>query len=79
MSYQTILKITQKYPRINIDWLINGEGEMIKKEYPILNDETNVSEPKVSYLEKKLIQLQTEHNELMKKYISLLEQNQAKK
>lgn len=31
----TILKIVDKYPEINIDWLITGKGEMLKDNNPM--------------------------------------------
>lgn len=32
----TILKIADKYPEINLDWLITGKGEMLKSTVPAL-------------------------------------------
>lgn len=31
---EVIIKISDNYPEINLNWLLKGEGEMLKDEYP---------------------------------------------
>ncbi len=40
----TILKIINKFPEINVDWLITGKGEMLKK--------TEAEKPSINYVHK---------------------------
>lgn len=47
----TILKIADKYPEINLDWLITGKGEMLKSEETTSPANLTVSEtrPRIPY------------------------------
>jgi DNA-binding XRE family transcriptional regulator len=53
-SYEVISKIINKFPQIDVEWFINGNGEMLKQKnnnnYNTNDDELNLlSEPKENY------------------------------
>lgn len=49
VSSPNIYKIVKRYPELNLDWLITGEGEMLKQEkenHPILESKKLIQELK---------------------------------
>jgi len=40
-SYDFIVKIMNKYPEINIEWLLNGNGKLLKTNESAVPDKTN--------------------------------------
>lgn len=49
-SLEFIIKIKNRFPEIQWDWLINGEGEMLKNEEKIIPDTTEQDIPKTTAL-----------------------------
>jgi hypothetical protein len=69
-----IIKIVENYPQINTNWLLTGEGPMLKDQ-SIDKDVKIVAEPLATYGEKQdsyIMDLQKEHIEMLKQQIKLL-------
>lgn len=50
ISEKLAADIVETYPNISYDWLLNGQGEMFKKDYPIQSNVTQIiSEPETNY------------------------------
>ena len=62
-SGNTILKLLEKYPEINANWLIHGEGNMLT------DDDT----PTIESLLTSLVRKHEDENRILTKYISKLE------
>lgn len=63
LSSDTVATIVAIFPDINLEWLITGKGEMIKKEQPppAADSDIRVLEKEIIALQKKIIQLQEEN------------------
>ena len=67
-------KISQNFADINIDWLVTGRGEMLRKEQPqTTRNNENVSRL-ISILEKTLVEKDSQINRLL----SIIENNGLK-
>lgn len=70
----TLDKISQNFADINIDWLVTGRGEMLRKEQPqTTRNNENVSRL-ISILEKTLVEKDSQINRLL----SIIENNGLK-
>lgn len=61
--------IVEKYPNLNLEWLLTGKGKMLKTNYPNTEGSIlSVEEKKESYYElnKKYVDLLEEHLKLLK-------------
>lgn len=48
-SLDFLMKVKEHFPQLQWEWLINGDGEMIITENPLLQDEESVPERRTSY------------------------------
>lgn len=71
----TLDKISQNFTDINIDWLVTGRGEMLRKDSAInsANSDENITRL-ISILEKTLIEKDSQINRLL----SIIESNKSK-
>lgn len=70
----TIVKIIQAFPELNIEWLITGKGDMLKKTSPEAEQIKDLQEK--IYLYEKTISAQEETIRLLKKQLEECERNQ---
>jgi hypothetical protein len=73
-SLDNILKIIQAFPELNIEWLITGKGDMLKKTSPESEQIKDLQEK--IYLYEKTISAQEETIRLLKKQLEECERNQ---
>ena len=74
VSYTIIEKILSVFPEIDRNWLVTGEGEMLKEKH---KEETPCKERemRIQYLEDKITDMKEEYKELKKSNLFLLENN----
>jgi phage repressor protein C with HTH and peptisase S24 domain len=49
LKFEQIELLKRKYPDLNVDWVITGEGEMLENKYSYRSDEFIASESETSY------------------------------
>ncbi|MEW6772941.1 MAG: hypothetical protein AB1304_02960 [Bacteroidota bacterium] len=73
-TLENILKIIKNFPDLNLEWLITGKGEMIKKVSAEAEQIKEIQEKLKLYED--LISSLKETNELLKKQLAECERNQ---
>ncbi len=73
-SLDNILKIIQAFPELNIEWLITGKGDMLKKTSPEAEQIKDLQEK--IYLYEKTIRAYEDTIALLKKQLEECERNQ---
>lgn len=74
LNTKSLEKIGKRFPRINVEWLATGQGDMLNKQLSEMTEPEKDRE--ILSLEDKYIKLQEDYIDLLKKYSSLLERSQ---